>query len=201
MCHCIRDKLTEYWTTTNQFPTRFYSSAMQRNRYRHILHFPHFTDNNNKPDMTNENSDGLWKTWNLCEILNKTFSQFHCPPEHLAVGEVVIFFSKEGPFSEIHSQKHKRLGIKIYKPSDETGYTYYMTVYSFLDGSEGISYSDSRFIFVDAATMEHVGRHEQHSTEVVCLGTWRWRGPKFRVNCEWEREMYRLKCGESMMCV
>jgi hypothetical protein len=27
---CIRDKLTGYWTTTNQFHTRFYSSAMKR---------------------------------------------------------------------------------------------------------------------------------------------------------------------------
>jgi len=97
MCHCIRDRLTEYWATTNHFPTRFYSSAMQRNRYHHILHFLHFIDNN-KPDMTDENSDGFWKTWNLFEILNKTFSQFYCPPEHLPVDEVLIFFKGRAIF-------------------------------------------------------------------------------------------------------
>ena len=32
MGHCIRDKLTGYWATTNQFHTRFYSSAMKRDR-------------------------------------------------------------------------------------------------------------------------------------------------------------------------
>jgi len=98
---CPRDKLTEYWATTKQFHTRFYGTAMQRDSYRHILRFLHFTDNNNEPDMTDENSDGLWKTRNLFEILNKTFSKFYSPSEHLAVDEVFFFFFlKEGSFSD-----------------------------------------------------------------------------------------------------
>ena len=55
--HCIRDKLTDYWATTNQFYTLFYSSAMKQDRILHILRFVHFADNNNQPDMTDENSD------------------------------------------------------------------------------------------------------------------------------------------------
>ena len=95
---CPRDKLAEYWATTKQFHTRFYSSAMQRGGYRHILRFLQFTDDNNELDMTDENSDGLWKTLNLFEILNKTFSKFYSPSEQLAVDEVIFFFSKEGSF-------------------------------------------------------------------------------------------------------
>jgi hypothetical protein len=49
--------------------------------------------------MTDENSDGLWKTLNLFEILNKTFSKFYSPSEHLAVDEV-IFFLKGRIFSD-----------------------------------------------------------------------------------------------------
>ncbi len=37
MRHCIRDKLTDYLAMTNQFYTSFYSSAMKRDRYFHIL--------------------------------------------------------------------------------------------------------------------------------------------------------------------
>jgi len=70
--------------------------------------------------MTDENSDGLWKTRNLFEILNNTFSKVYSPSEHLAVDEVIFF--KEGSFSDnTYPKKHKRFGIKIYKPCDETG--------------------------------------------------------------------------------
>jgi len=172
---CPRDKLTEYWATTKQFHTRFYGTAMQRDSYRHILRFLHFTDNNNEPDMTDENSDGLWKTRNLFEILNKTFSKFYSPSEHLAVDEVFFFFFFKGriifrQYTYI-PKTHKRFGTKIYKPCDETGYTY-MTVYSFLDGGEGISYSDSRFIFVNDILQRWRTSIDTNSTQqrLVCLG-------------------------------
>jgi hypothetical protein len=41
--------------------------------YLHILRLLHFTDKNNEPDVTEENSDKLWKMRNLFEILNKAF--------------------------------------------------------------------------------------------------------------------------------
>ena len=64
MGNCIRDKLTDYWATTDQFHTSFYDSAMKQGRYFHILRALHFTDKN-EPDMTNEKSDRLWKMRNL----------------------------------------------------------------------------------------------------------------------------------------
>jgi len=66
--------------------------------------------------MTDKNSDRLWKMRNLFEILNKKFSKFYSPSEHLAIDEVIKY-------------KHKRFGIKIYKLCDKIGYTYDMTVY------------------------------------------------------------------------
>jgi len=70
---------------TNQLHTRFYISAVKRDRYLHILHFLHSTDNNKEPGSTDENSDRLWTKRNLCEILKKTFSKFYSPSEYLAV--------------------------------------------------------------------------------------------------------------------
>ena len=61
MGHCIQDKLKDNWAMSNQFHTSFYGSAMKQDRYFHILHFLHFTDNKNEPDMTDKNSDHLWK--------------------------------------------------------------------------------------------------------------------------------------------
>ena len=76
MGYFIRHKLTEYWATTKQFHTCFYSSSMKRDTYLRILRSLQFADNNNEPDMTDENSDRLWKMLNLFEILNNIFSKF-----------------------------------------------------------------------------------------------------------------------------
>jgi len=56
MGHSTWDKLTEYWARINQSHTSLYSSAMKWDRYLYILHFLHFTDNN-EPEMTDKNSD------------------------------------------------------------------------------------------------------------------------------------------------
>jgi hypothetical protein len=72
MGHCIRDKLTNYWATTNQFHTFFYSSVLKWDRYLHILRFLHVTEYNNEPDITDK-FDRIWKIRNLFEILNKIF--------------------------------------------------------------------------------------------------------------------------------
>ena len=82
---------------------------------------------------------------NLFEILNKTFSKFHSPSERLAVDEVTVLLKGRVIYRKYIPKKHKCFGFNIYKPCDETGYTYDMTVYSFLDGGEEISYRDSRF--------------------------------------------------------
>jgi hypothetical protein len=132
---------------------------MKQDRYLHILRFLHFTDYNNEPDMSDENSDRLWKMLNMFQILNETFLKFCSISEHLAVDEVIILFKGRVIFRRYHPMKHKHLGIKIYKPCDETGYTY-MTVYSFLDGREVIPHGVSRFILVNdmLQMMAQVGR-------------------------------------------
>ena len=61
---------------------------MRQDRYLHILRLLHFTDNN-EPDMIDKNSDRLRKIPNLTEILNKIFSKFYSPSEHLAIDEIV----------------------------------------------------------------------------------------------------------------
>jgi len=71
MGRCICDKLTDYWSTAYNFHTPFYRNCKKRDRFFHILHFPHLTDNRNEPDMTDENSDWLWKMRNVFDILNK----------------------------------------------------------------------------------------------------------------------------------
>ena len=91
MGHCIRDKLTDYWSRADNFHTTFYGNATPWDRYLHILRFLHFTDNK-VPDMKDKNYDQSWKIRNLFDILNDKFSKFYNPSEHLAVDKVIVKF-------------------------------------------------------------------------------------------------------------
>ena len=76
MGHCIQDKLTNYWSRAYNYHSTFYGNTMKRDRFFHIFCFLHFTDNKNKLDVTDKNSDRLWKMRHLFEILNEKFSKF-----------------------------------------------------------------------------------------------------------------------------
>jgi hypothetical protein len=128
MGHCKWDKLTNYWSRAYNYHITFYSNCMKRDRFFHILRYLHFTDNENGPDTTDENSDRLWKIRNLFEILNEKFSKFYNPSEHLAVDEVIVKYQGRVIFRQYIPKKHKSFWIKIYRLCDETGYTYDMTV-------------------------------------------------------------------------
>jgi len=105
MGHCIWDKLTDYWSRSYNYHTAFYGNAMKRDRFFHILHFLHFTDNENEPDMTDENSDRLWKIRNLFEILNEKFSKFYSPSERQAIDNVIVKYKGRVIFQTVYTQE------------------------------------------------------------------------------------------------
>jgi hypothetical protein len=86
MGHDLRDKLTDYWATSDGLYTPLYSNAMKWDTYRHILRFLRFTDKN-EPDRKDEILTDL-KIRNLFEIPNRRFSKFYNHSQHVAVYEV-----------------------------------------------------------------------------------------------------------------
>jgi hypothetical protein len=79
----------------DQFYTPFYSTVMKWDCYLHILCYLQFVDNRNEPDGTDKNFDRLWKTRNVFEIVNGTFSRFTTLPEIWLLTKV-LFPSREG---------------------------------------------------------------------------------------------------------
>ena len=129
MGHCLREKLTDYWSRNEQFHTPFYSNMMKRDRYFHILRFLHFTDNRNAGDWVDKKFDRVWKMHNLFEILNTAFSKFYNPSEYLAIQDVIVLFKGRVVFRQYIPRKDKRYGVKLYKLCDSTGYTYNIKLY------------------------------------------------------------------------
>jgi hypothetical protein len=56
-------------------------------------------------------------------ILNKAFSKFHSPSEHVAADKYIVLFKGNIVFKQYIPKWHKLFGIKIYKLYDSTGYT------------------------------------------------------------------------------
>ena len=102
---------------------------MKPNRYCHIRRLLHFTDSNSEPDMTYEYSGRLWKVRNLFEILNKTFSKFYSPSEHLAVDEVIVLFKLRAIFRNSYPRNTNVLASNFTKPVTIL-FTYLLTPWS-----------------------------------------------------------------------
>ena len=129
MGHSLRERLADYWSTADNFYTPFYRITMKQDRYWHILRFLHFTDNRNDTHNTDKNFGRLWKMKNIFEIVDRTFSKFYNPTEHLAVGRVIVLFQGRVVFKHCMPKKHECYSMKIYKLCDLNGYTYDMKVY------------------------------------------------------------------------
>jgi len=71
----------------------------------------------------------LWKLWTFFVKLNEAYKKFYNPLEIFAVGELTVKFKSGIIFRQYIPKKRKRFGIKIYKLSDKSEYTYDMIVY------------------------------------------------------------------------
>jgi hypothetical protein len=102
---------------------------MTRDRFLHILHYLHFSDNQNAIDNNDPNYDKLWKIRRIFDMLNDVYSKYYAPTEHMTVDEVIVLYKGKVNFRQYISKKHKCFGIKIYKLCDMSGYTYDMDMY------------------------------------------------------------------------
>jgi hypothetical protein len=101
MGHDQKDRLKDYWSTLEQFFMAFYGNTMKRGRFLHILRFPHFSDNRNEPDKTDENYDRLWKMRTIFDKLNDAYAKYYSPPEHLAIDEIIVMFKGRVVFKQV----------------------------------------------------------------------------------------------------
>jgi hypothetical protein len=148
MGHCIWDKLTGYWATTNQFHTRFYRSAMKRDRYVHILRFLHFQ---RKHSWAWHDGRQFWQVVEDAKSVLNSKQDIFKTLESLWTSDCrrsYCFVKRKGHFPTIHTQETNVLATKFTNHMTSLD-TRMIWVYPFLDGGEKISYTDSRFILVN----------------------------------------------------
>jgi hypothetical protein len=113
MEHCLQDKLKDYWATTSQLDTPFYSNMMKQDRYHHILRLLHFTDNRNELGRTDENFDRLKNLkpfWNSKHSIFQIIQTFRKSVHAWSY----CFMYRKRPFQMLHTEEtqlfwHKNL--------------------------------------------------------------------------------------------
>lgn len=97
--------MDDYWSTNPLLETPIFGKTMPRNRFRQILSFLHFSDNNNKPDS----GDRLFKVQTIIDYFTKKFQENFNLGQNISIDEGMI------PWRE-------RLSFKVYNPSKITKY-------------------------------------------------------------------------------
>jgi hypothetical protein len=136
MGHVEKDTIQEYWSTDELVETPIFRKVMPRDRFTMLLKFLHFSNNNEKLSKYNPFYDRLWKIRDVFDLLNASYKEAYDPAENLAIDEVIVKFKGRVIFRQYIPKKRKQWGIKIYKISDELGYTYDMQVYLGKDKNE-----------------------------------------------------------------
>nr|XP_012148632.1 PREDICTED: piggyBac transposable element-derived protein 4-like [Megachile rotundata] len=98
-------RIDDYWSTNPLIDTPIFRKTMSRNRFRQILSFLHFSDNNNKPD----NADRLFKVQFIIDYFSKKFKENFNLSQNISIDEGII------PWCG-------RLNFKVYNPSKITKY-------------------------------------------------------------------------------
>ena len=126
----------EYWTVDEVVDTPLFRKYMTRQRFREILQFLHFEDNNNA-----SNQDRLWKIRNIFIKFLAKFSKFFKPNQNFVINESLVLFKGRLVYKQYIPYKRRRFGIKLFILCDcATGIILDVIVYNGMD--VGISKDD-----------------------------------------------------------
>ncbi|KAL6432027.1 hypothetical protein ACFW04_007454 [Cataglyphis niger] len=98
-------RINDYWSTNPIIETSIFSKTMSRNRFRKVLKYLNFFDNEKMPS----NADRLYKVQHLIDYFSKKFQKNFSPGRNISIDEDMI------PW-------RGRLNCKVYNPSKITKY-------------------------------------------------------------------------------
>ncbi|XP_025162453.1 piggyBac transposable element-derived protein 4-like [Harpegnathos saltator] len=120
-------RIDDYWSTNPLIDTPIFRKTMSRNRFRQILSFLHFSDNNNKPD----NADRLFKVQSIIDYFSKKFKENFNLSQNISIDEGMIPWRGRLNFKVYNPSKITKYGIFIRMLCDSsTGYISSFKIYS-----------------------------------------------------------------------
>ncbi|XP_068618055.1 piggyBac transposable element-derived protein 4-like [Battus philenor] len=120
-------RIDDYWSTNPLIDTPIFRKTMTRNRFRQILSFLHFSDNNNKPD----NADRLFKVQFIIDYFLKKFKDNFNLSQNISIYEGMIPWRGRLNFKVYNHKYNQKYGILIPMLCDSvTGYISSFKIYS-----------------------------------------------------------------------
>ena len=107
------------------FANEFWHSVMSRNSFQLLLRFLHFEDNENP----NCESTKLYKIERITREIINNFKEAQDFGEDIVIDETMIPFCGQLRFRQYIPRKTHKYGIKLFKLTDPSGYTYNVQVY------------------------------------------------------------------------
>ena len=117
--------ISDYWSGDPILANEFCHSVMSRNRFQLLLRFLHFEDNENP----NCESAKLYKIERITREIINNFKEAQDPGEDIVIDETMIPFRGRLGFRQYIQEKTHKYGIKLFKLTDPSGYTYNVQVY------------------------------------------------------------------------
>ena len=112
--------ISDYWSGDPIFANEFCIGVMSRNRFQLLLRFLHFEDNENP----NCESAKLYKIERIRHEIINNFEEAQDPGEDIVIDETIIPFRGRLGFRQYIPGKTHKYGIKLFKLTDPSGYTY-----------------------------------------------------------------------------
>jgi len=120
-----KPKIEDYWTTDPLFATPGFRAVLSRDRFKLLLQFLHFSDN----EQHNDKNDRLIKIRHILDLLLNSFSQTYLPNKELSVDEALVLWRGRLAFRQYIPGKRHRYGVKLYMLCEQSGYCLNNIVY------------------------------------------------------------------------
>lgn len=114
-----------YWSKNDMYHNKFVSALMTRDRFKSILKYLHFADNE-KADQ----EDRLYKISQLLNLVLTNFQKILTPGAELVIDESMIPWRGRLIFRQYIPNKSHKYGVKLYKLCIIDGYTHNVIVYT-----------------------------------------------------------------------
>ncbi|XP_071490890.1 piggyBac transposable element-derived protein 4-like [Diadema antillarum] len=119
-----------YWSTRSILQTPIFGKSITRDRFKDILRYLHFCNNDARPARDDNNRDPLFKIRKYYAKVTAAFQRVFTPGEFVSVDEGMIRFFGRLSFKTYNPQKPAKYGMKAYKVCDQSGYTWKFQLYT-----------------------------------------------------------------------
>lgn len=130
-----KPNIESYWSIKDHLSTPIFAKTMTRERYWTITKYLHFA-NNEQASL----HDKLAKIRPFYDLVTKSFAEVRAPGEKVSIDEALIKFFGRLRFKTYIANKPAEYGLKAFKLSDDTGYTYKFDLYNGTPAPDGCLY-------------------------------------------------------------